>query len=375
MLNKKINLIFFLPNFTKGGAAYSIYKLCKNLDKKIYEIHILCLKKCELKQELKKFTKSITEINTNRVFKTLFYLNKFTNKIYKKNKFKTIFISNIHYANVISALSIRKNNNVKIILTERTSLEQLKINYGILDAIKKTIILLLVKFTYKNADLVIANSKREAKNIKKICKCNTKFIYPPSYKKEIKFNKKRDTKKKNINILTVGSIVKEKGLDTIIKAIANIKEINIKLNIFGKEYDSRQNEKENLKYFIKKLNLNKNVKLHGFEDDLSNYYKNADLYINASHIEGFSSAIVDAINYSLPVICSDSFGGTREILLNGKGGDLFKINDHKSLSQKIKAFIKNPKKLIKKSLIAKRNIKKFNEINNLKKYEKIFKKI
>ena len=93
MLKSKINLIFFLPSFIRGGAAFSIYKLCKNLNKKLYKIHILCLGKCELKNELKKHTETITELNLNRVYKTFFFLNKFTQKIYNKNKYKTIFIS------------------------------------------------------------------------------------------------------------------------------------------------------------------------------------------------------------------------------------------------------------------------------------------
>ena len=54
MSKNKINLIFFLPSFIKGGAAFSIYKLCKNLNKNLYKIHILCLGKCEIKNELKK---------------------------------------------------------------------------------------------------------------------------------------------------------------------------------------------------------------------------------------------------------------------------------------------------------------------------------
>ena len=38
MLIKK-NLVFFLPNFSKGGAANSIIKLCEKLDKKKYDIY------------------------------------------------------------------------------------------------------------------------------------------------------------------------------------------------------------------------------------------------------------------------------------------------------------------------------------------------
>ncbi len=375
MSKYKINLIFFLPSFTKGGAAYSIYRLCKNLNKKYYKIHILCLGKCEIKMDLRKHVNTITELNVNRVFKTMFYLNSYVQKIYNQNNHKTIFISNLHYANIISLLSIKKNKNIKLILTERTSLQQLKIYYSFFDSLKKFVILTLIKLFYKKADLVIANSKREAKDISNLCDCKTKYIFPPSFKKLIKAEKKNINKKENWNILTVGSLVKEKGLDTIIKALSLIKNKNFKFDIFGKEYDEEQNEKRYLQELIISKNLRRKIKIHGFKKNLRNYYKKADLYINSSHIEGFSTAIIDAINYNLPIICSDCKGGNREISLNGRGGDLFKVGDYVELSKKINNFFLNPKFLIKKNKLAKKYIKNYSEKKNLIEYEKIFKTI
>ena len=37
------------------------------------------------------------------------------------------------------------------------------------------------------------------------------------------------------------------------------------------------------------LKLKKQIKFHGFKINLKKFYKKADLYINASHCEGFSS--------------------------------------------------------------------------------------
>ena len=375
MLKNKINIIFFLPSFTKGGAAYSIYKLCKNLSKKQYTIHILCLGKCEIKKDLKNHVDTITELKINRVYKSYFYLNEFIQKIYLKNKSKTIFISNHHYTNIVTLFSVKKFKDLKIILTERTSIQQLKIYYGLLDFFKKFLIFVLVKFTYKYADLVIANSKREAKDISVLCKCYTKYIYPPSFKKLYLSKRKSIFKKKNWNILTVGSLAKEKGLDTIIKSLGIIKTKNFKLDIFGEEYYKKKNEKKYLVDLIKKVGLEKKIKMHGFKKTLTRYYKNADLYINASHIEGFSTAIIDAINYNLPLICSDCRGGNREITLNGKGGDLFLVGDYFELSEKINNFFNNPKTLFYKNKKAKNNIKNFSEIKNQQEYEKVFKKI
>ena len=61
-----------------------------------------------------------------------------------------------------------------------------------------------------------------------------------------------------------------------------------------------------------------------------------------------------------------------EILSNGKGGDMFPVNDFKELSKKITLFFKNPTNLNKKLIIARRNIKKYSISEHVKKYEKVF---
>ena len=94
----KKNIIFFLPNFSKGGAGNSILKLCKNLNKKKYNIFTISLKKNSYKTELEKNHIKVFEVN---ISKTIFALNFIVKNILKKNKLdkkSSIFISNINYA-------------------------------------------------------------------------------------------------------------------------------------------------------------------------------------------------------------------------------------------------------------------------------------
>ena len=73
----------------------------------------------------------------------------------------------------------------------------------------------------------------------------------------------------------------------------------------------------------------------------------SNLYINASHFEEFPNAVVEAINFNLPVICSDCKGGAKEIILNFRGGDLFDVGDFKILAKRIISFYQNPNRLKK----------------------------
>ncbi len=123
-----------------------------------------------------------------------------------------------------------------------------------------------------------------------------------------------------------------------------LKKKKITLKILG---DGK--EKENIKSLIKKYKLQKRIFVLGHKKKPKKYYLESNLYINASHFEGFPNAVVEAINFNLPVICSDCKGGAKEIILNGRGGDLFDVGDYKILAKRIISFYQNPNKLKKKT--------------------------
>ena len=68
------------------------------------------------------------------------------------------------------------------------------------------------------------------------------------------------------------------------------------------------------------------------------------------------------------MISSDCPTGPSEILDNGQGGSLFKVGDHKQLSEKIIFAINNKKKCNKQLLHAKKRLYRFDYSKNLFKY-------
>ena len=365
----KINLIFFLPTFVFGGAGNSIYRLCSKLDKKKYNIYIISIGKCYFKKRLKKHCRYIFELKTKRTLFSIFKLREIVSNIYKNFPQKTIFVSNQHYANVITLLSLKSLKFVKIILVDRIDIIELKRYYNFLSFLKNIIIYYLCSLFYKHADAVVSNSRSAKNDLQKLCKTKVVNINPPSLLKFETINKKNIYKKK-FQILTVGSLVKAKGVDTIIKAFKYINFNNISLKVIGEG-----TERRNLNILIKKLKLKKKIHLIGWVNKPKKFYLESDLFVHASHQEGFPNSIVEAINFHLPVIASDCKGGTKEILLNGKGGDLFPVNNHKVLSNKVNNFFKNMKPLNKKLSLARKNIQKYSLETNLYKYNKLFSKV
>ena len=109
-------MIFFLPNFSSGGAGNSILNICKNLNRKKYNIYIVSLKKNFYKIELQKY-KEVKEINGSS---TLFSLNKIENYFCNFDKDNTLIISNINYANALFTVFFKIFKKYKLVIIERT---------------------------------------------------------------------------------------------------------------------------------------------------------------------------------------------------------------------------------------------------------------
>ena len=123
-----------------GGAGNSIFRLCKGLKKKKYNISIICLKNCSYDKEFKKIGINIYKIKSN---KTLFAMPKvleITKSLISKKYQKNIFVSNIHYTNILSLIFLRNLENLKIVLVERTPIMELSIYFGFIDFVKKILL-------------------------------------------------------------------------------------------------------------------------------------------------------------------------------------------------------------------------------------------
>ena len=371
-LANKIRIVFFLANFNLGGAAESIVKLSEFLSKYGFSVLLISINKNHYKKRLLNAGCDIKEIKVSRVLFSFKELKKIIKLETNKKFTKIIFFSSIHYVNIISIFACMGNKKIKLILTERSSFAELKIKHSLLKNIKSFIIYMLAKFFYKYSDLVITNSNYEKIFIKKNFKLkNIRCIHPPSIKKVQTINKKIK-KNKITNIIFVGRISKEKGLDLIIKALSilkNTSNFNFNLKIYG-----NGNEKNKIISMSKKFKINKKIFFFDFEKNHNKIFKNADLFINSSYFEGLPNALVQALNYDVFSICSDAPGGNLEVIKYGKLGLTFKKGSYFDLADKINLYLKNTYK-IQGLKYKKKHLKKYTEINSYSEYVKVIRSI
>lgn len=122
---------------------------------------------------------------------------------------------------------------------------------------------------------------------------------------------------KDILILSVGELNKNKNHEKIIKAIAKLNREEIHYAIAGKGV--LQDELERL---ANTLGIGNRLHLLGFRKDIDLLYKAADIYAHPSIREGLSVALMEAMASGLPVVCSEIRGNT-DLIESGKGGFLF----------------------------------------------------
>ena len=140
-------------------------------------------------------------------------------------------------------------------------------------------------------------------------------------------------------------------------------------------------EELDLKKQVENLNLSNEVIFTGQKKylELKEYYKSADIYIQASGYEGLPHVLLEAINFDLAII-STPIGGTNEILQDGKNGFILDLEkgikpNSKNLKNIILEAVNNKKLTEEKRVNAKKLLNsKFDESKNLYEYLEILNK-
>ena len=131
-------------------------------------------------------------------------------------------------------------------------------------------------------------------------------------------------------IVTLGRLVASKNHALLIEAFSDIayKHQQINLEIYGSG-----NMKEKLRLLVKKLGLEKRVKLMGLTSKPEEVLSKAIMFVLASDYEGLPNALMEALAMGVPSISTDCLcGGPRALIRNNVNGLLVPCGDSKSLA-------------------------------------------
>jgi len=303
-----------------GGPATFVPKIAKYFQDELnYEIEILTLsdnKNSNINDDF-----SVKRIDRNlpiiyRWLKTIF-------TIYKLGKNKDlIFVNGLGTETTIANIFLKKKIIRKIVgdpVWERAyskakiseSFDEFQVkNYGFSISLQKKV----RSFSIKKSDIVVTPSKH-LKN----------FILNLGFKNKIEiinngvFIPEENTNiftNDQINITIVSRLVSHKNIKKIIRAISDLNDPLIYLNIIGDGPELNQLQKISLE-----SNNKDNIIFHGKlnRDDINHIFLKSDIYIQASNYEGLPHSLLEAMSYGIPVLCTP-VGECKEILGNEDRG-------------------------------------------------------
>ena len=159
------------------------------------------------------------------------------------------------------------------------------------------------------------------------------------------YSKKNNVDKTVINIGIVGSILRWKGIDQILKALnpilTNGKDIII--SIIGSTTTDPDSEifYNELKNYIQSHNFGRKINFLGEFDKKSDIYSSLDMVINYSRDpESFSLTVAEAMSFG-KIVIGPQIGGPAEIIENGYNGFLCEPNNTDKLNKVVEYCIDN----------------------------------
>lgn len=193
------------------------------------------------------------------------------------------------------------------------------------------------KISAKFADYIVVLTDADLNEYKSMLKvrCPIKRIYNPVTGKAKKSNLKEKI------VLSSGRFTYQKNFQELINIWEKIEfsTNDWKLIICGSGEDYNE-----ISSMIKEKKL-KNVILPGFCNNMEEYYKKASIYVMTSRYEGFPMVLLEAQQYSIPLIAYDCFTGPSEIINNGKNGYLIDFGDRDAFKERL-LYLMNNKKIL-----------------------------
>mgnify|MGYP002624188519 CR=1 FL=1 len=138
-----------------------------------------------------------------------------------------------------------------------------------------------------------------------------------------------------VNLYSVGRLTKVKGFDRLIKSLSKLANegiTNFHLYLLG-----QGEEHYNLLAQTNDLGLSNYISFLGYDTNPYRYAKQMDLFVCSSYIEGYSTAVTEAITLGVPVITTKC-SGMDEILKGGEYG-MIVPNDDNSLLEGLKELL------------------------------------
>jgi N-acetylgalactosamine-N,N'-diacetylbacillosaminyl-diphospho-undecaprenol 4-alpha-N-acetylgalactosaminyltransferase len=308
-------LLIFINTLQSGGAERVVSLLLTHL-KDDFEIHLaLCSNIIDYKipSEIKilDLQQPVKQSRLVRLLK-MPYLSYKVYRYCKKNDLgiSVAFLYRPCYINAL--MKSLWGYKGKVIMCERTHQTTMLLGQSWLYRVFSRF---MVRFSYKRADLLLANSYAMQTDLVENFRIKTpvRVIYNPIDLSFIKEHKDEATgfvfEKDIFHFVNVGGFRREKNHLLLLQAFFILKNLPCKLVIVGGGI-----MEDELRQKVSDLGMKDKVVFCGFENNPFKYVSRSDCFVLSSEVEGFPNVLIEALACGKPVISTDCSSGPRELL-------------------------------------------------------------
>jgi glycosyltransferase involved in cell wall biosynthesis len=206
---------------------------------------------------------------------------------------------------------------------------------------------LQLRYLLNHLSWLVAVSRVTGQEFEQIGFPGSKILYIPNGV-EIPVDR-RSLRHHMFHAVTTARISREKGIDVLLKAWANLSpnEKDLRLTIIGDGPLRYEMER-----IVRDLGIAETIEFTGWVNNVKEYLQQTDIFVLPSRTEGMPNAMLEAMSYGIPCIATN-VGGNMELLerkgeeilrgryVIGKNGLLINPDDVKGLTEAILFFLRN----------------------------------
>lgn len=330
-------ILFFIPTLGGGGAEKVLINLVNNLSKEKYDITVQTLFDIGINKRFLSNDIKYISVFKKRVRGNIHFLKLFNREFLFKKMIKDQYDIIISYlegptTRIVSGCTNPNTKLINWVHTEMRNLKEFKSSYRSEKEMKKT---------YEKYDMTIFVAESTRENFMKFTGFKLKqekVIRNIIDIKDIiiRANETNEEEKRRLTLVTLARLTQSKGYDRLLRIHKRLLDEGIEQDLW---ILGEGEERKKIEEFVKENSLYESVKLYGYKENPYKYLKQADIYVCASYIEGYSTAVTEAIIIGKPVVTTNC-SGMHELLENGKYG-LIVENKEEALYNGIKKMILN----------------------------------
>ena len=346
----KTRVSIIISTYSLSGVPLAQLRLAKALARRGYEVDYIVGSNWDTSIDLP-VASGVNVINLNkpRVLRTLFPLIR-----YLMHNRPGIIFSSEDYLNAIVVLSVVISmTDCKLALSSRVTPH---------DAYPRSIFLRGISAYCKGLFMRVLNPLLWSRADVLSCVCNDmvkqyhalfgqtrhQTLYNIIVDLEFQAKKQEEvdhpwfSKKEAPIIIAAGRLAPEKGFIDLIRAVKIVNDSKpVRLVILGGDEDHEL--KARLLTLVDSLQLLDRVQLLGFQPNPYKFFSRSNVFVLSSYSEGLPNVLVEAMACGCPVVSTDCPTGPREVLKDGRFGELVPVAAPQAMAEAILRALASPR--------------------------------